>query len=84
MANMREVSKADWLGPTTNGSINTGSLQRIADACEKMAVNWASLSSERDQYKRWYEKKRTECEASNRSIAALRGQITKLKKGAAS
>ncbi|MDB4914086.1 MAG: hypothetical protein JWM95_1730 [Gemmatimonadetes bacterium] len=74
----------------TEPEINTGSLQRIADACErsatageKMAANWATLTSERDRYKRWYEQ---EQESRKRDVArlvnvvrALRGVITKLR-----
>ena len=37
--NQREASKKDWSSTNTVVDINSGSLQRIADACEKMATN---------------------------------------------
>jgi hypothetical protein len=53
--------------------LNIGSLQRIADATEKMAVSITDLMHERDRYKDWYERER-------RTAISLRGKITKLKK----
>ena len=65
--------------PTLN-EINTGSLQRIADASELMAKDRQRLVGERDRYKRWGEAVSEERERMTRSNAALRGQITKLNK----
>ena len=60
-------------------AINAGSLQRIADATEKMAVRHTDLMRERDSFKAsrdYWEKQYEDAVRSNRS---LRGQITKLK-----
>lgn len=61
--------------PVSTEQIMTGCLQRIADACEKMTWNINSLISENLQLK----KKTQHQEA---VIRGLRGEITKLKKGA--
>lgn len=83
MANMRELSKQEWTGNNNNADINSGSLQRIADGVEKMGLNILSLQNDRDMYKRWYN---TECEKTRglyARIAALKGVITRQKKGLA-
>ena len=67
-----EVSAAD---------LQTGCLQRIADAAELMAQNHADLVKERDDYKYLHEQDGKRIDALLRSNAALRGVITKLKKG---
>ncbi len=82
----REGSRADFntagWNPTIQ-EINTGSLQRIADASEKMAANWITLTTERDRYKQWYENERDgrqrETARLLNVIRALRGVITRLK-----
>lgn len=79
MENFRKLSKNGWTGENTAGNINIGSLQRIADATEKMAADYTALQNDRDMYKRRnddYEKKNA---ALHRKISALRGVITKLK-----
>lgn len=60
--------------------VKIGCLQRIADACELMASNYTTLQSDRDLYKRWYYEKVGQLNQRDRTIANLRGQITKLKK----
>jgi molecular chaperone GrpE (heat shock protein) len=79
MSTQREVSKQDWNGANTIENINSGSLQRIADATEKMASNYLSMERDRDNYKRWYEREVKKVKDLNLSNAALRGVITKLK-----
>lgn len=77
--NQREASRKEWGGNNTIEDINSGSLQRIADACEKMAVNHIRLQQDHDNYKRWYHEgvvRRNELE---RKITALRGVITRMK-----
>lgn len=59
---------------------NMGSLQRIADACELMAKNHKDLVAERDRLARVLNEYRVAVDGRDRQIAALRGQITKLKK----
>lgn len=60
--------------------LKTGSLQRIADAVEKMASNYVALENERDLYKRWYKEQREQIATLKKSKAALTGVINKLKK----
>lgn len=79
--NQREASKQNWtLTSNTIEEINSGSLQRIADATEKMAASYDSLRNERDRYKTWYEDRGRAIAYLNKRIAALRGVITKMKK----
>lgn len=59
--------------------INCGSLQRIADAAESMARNYLQLQADVTLYKRWYEESQKQIAGRDRTISALRGQITKLK-----
>lgn len=60
-----------------------GSLQRIADATEKMAASYDALRNERDCYRQWYEEARANEKAYARQSRALRGVITRMKRKAA-
>ena len=80
MTTMRESSKKEWTSVDNIEHINTGSLQRIADAVEKMATNHLELIRDRDKFERWYRNTVVERDAAMRSNAALRGVITKLKR----
>ena len=82
----KDQSKLGWArddGRYPNiDQLKFGALQRIADATEKMASSYENLRVDRDYYKgiaesRWDAMKKLE-----RSNAALRGVITKLKKEA--
>lgn len=64
----------------SDDSLKTGALLRIADATEKMAQRHTELIEQRDRYERYWEESRRTIEARDRQIAALRGQITKLKR----
>ena len=82
MATLRDMSRKNWTGTNLREEIAVGSLQRIADATEKMAQSYEKIISDRDTYCRLY---KNECECSERlarSNAALRGVITKLKRTA--
>lgn len=81
MTTMRESSKKEWTSVENIEHINTGSLQRIADAVEKMATNHLELMRQRDTYQISYKNEQRRREAAERTIAALRGVITKLKRG---
>jgi hypothetical protein len=81
MSTCRDASKENW---TSNGSIehiNAGSLQRIADAMEKVALNYDRIITE----KRWAEEARDRymkrLETERHRTAALRGVIRRMKKG---
>jgi hypothetical protein len=78
----RNGSKENWSSNSdglTIEQINAGSLQRIADASEKMAMNHDQLIRSRDYYKRAYESSMASVKSLERSNASLRGQITKMK-----
>jgi hypothetical protein len=85
---LREATKTKWVHTPNNPNeeypgdenIKLGCLMRIADASEKMASNYTQLQNDRDCYKRWYNEEREAKEKLNRTIKALRGVITKLKR----
>lgn len=54
MATLQEASRTTFSAKErpTHENINAGSLQRIADALEKLNVTLGTVSSERDYYKR--------------------------------
>lgn len=83
----RENSRDIW-GRVVEGAnnpsiqdIKLGCLLRIADGVEAMSKNYIALANDRDNYKKWYEQQCKELAAGQRSISALRGRITKLKRG---
>jgi len=80
MPTSRESSRMDWLGARDVEHINIGSLQRIADAAEKMAESYTALIRERDYLKAQKKRLSDWNDSLTRSNAALRGVITKLKK----
>ena len=82
MPTQREISKQDWsvVGRTTIEQVNSGSLQRIADAVESIARNYNQLQEERDRYKRWYEQEHGWRLKNEAKIAAYKGVVTKLKR----
>ena len=79
MANLREDSRKEWASGGTLNTINSGSLQRISDATEKMAASYNDLMNNRDMYRCWYERELAAKESLARRVIALRGVITKLK-----
>lgn len=80
MANQREHSKQNWLSSGTVEEINSGCLQRIADATEAIAKNYNSLLNQVEALKRDVNYYRDDRDRKDRKISALRGVITKLKK----
>ena len=79
----RQGSKADWVTTDTEltlEQIQCGATLRIADACELMAQNHARLVEERDRYARRYESERQTAARLNKSNAALRGVIGRMKR----
>jgi len=81
----KDQSKRDW-GQDVSGElcleqIRTGAILRIADALEIMSRNHATLLEERDRYKNMYNTERELKHRAYRVQSALRGVITKLKKG---
>lgn len=82
MSSFREESRKEWSrnSGATVEDLNLGCLQRIADATELMAREYARLVSDRDRFERWYKESKACSARLARSNAALRGQITKLKR----
>lgn len=82
----RDESKVNWDATVEEGTnlnreqLQLGCLLRIADSTEAMAKNHTRLIDDNE----WYKKRNKELEErvqfKNRSIAALKGVITKLKK----
>ena len=80
---LRDHSKKTWIAmDKTLASINAGSLQRIADATEKMAQRHTDLLRERDDYERRYKAAVAREQQLERRLAAAKGQITKLRNAA--
>lgn len=77
---LRDKSRLNWLNESnSNENIQLGCMLRIADATEAMAKRHTELIDERDRYKRWYEQSNRERLLFERRVAALKGQITKLR-----
>jgi len=79
MSTQREASRKEWTGDSIQ-NINSGSLQRIADACEKMAASYDTVREERDRYEGYWKNQLRLKETLNRRVSSLRGVITKLKR----
>lgn len=81
----REQSRGNWFtdsGKPDTEQLSLGCLQRIADATEVMSKNYADLIRQRDWYERQMKRERELREQRDRTIAALRGVITRLKRKA--
>lgn len=78
----REASRKEWVTPSPpcREEINSGSLQRIADATEKMAADYDRMRYDRDYFERRYKEEFERRKSKDRQIYALRGVITKLKR----
>lgn len=80
----REHSRQDYGrmdgGKLTVEQISCGALLRIADATEAMARNHVQMQADLDYYKTLSETRAEVINRLERSTAALRGTITKLKK----
>ena len=81
MSDMRESSRGSWVSSGSVEHINCGSLQRIADATEKMAASYDQMRQDRD----WEKRRADQIYAENRRlrnrIAGLRGYIKRMKGG---
>ena len=60
--------------------IQVGALQRIADAVELMAQSYKALINDRDYYKRRFDGELKTAKSLSKSVSALKGVITKMKK----
>ena len=79
----KDEARKDWgctdRKPDTD-ELKIGALQRIADATEVMAREYSRLIEQRNIYEEWWRKSKAYSERLERRNAALRGQITKLRK----
>ncbi len=80
MSTFRESSRKEWLGSTCE-DINAGSLQRIADACERMAASYDQMRLDRDWQKAKADRNSAENQRLRNRIAGLRGYIKRMKGG---
>lgn len=78
---LRDHSRTQYVNSEpTNENINAGSLQRIADACERMAGNYVQMQNELERYRRYYDEKQKKIATLEKKNATLRGVINRLKK----
>lgn len=80
----REYSKTNWGIDTadeniTIAQINCGSLQRIADAAEKIALRYTELIDKAERLQKSVDYWRLQCDKRDRILSARKGQITKLR-----
>lgn len=89
--NYRDASRTNWGKKVEDGDegssmnrddLKFGCMLRMADAAEKMALNYDTLINERDRYKRCYNEEKELVKQRDNSIRSLKGTITKLKKKA--
>lgn len=80
MSNFTESSRQKWMSSNTFEHINAGSLQRIADATEKMAFRYDELIREKTRLQELEQFWRSRIHKLERRVASLRGYITRLKK----
>jgi uncharacterized coiled-coil DUF342 family protein len=79
----KEISKVNWAqwtdGQTSDAEIQTGAIQRIADAVERMASPYVTLLQDKEYYRVRCEELERRIVERDRTISNLRGQITKIK-----
>lgn len=74
----RVKSRAEWAQDASPiEAINTGSLQRIADAVEKMAVRHTELINQRDYFERRAREEGAAAKSLQRRASAFQGVITR-------
>lgn len=79
----QESRNPNWgksIGAINNDDLKVGALLRIADAAEAMAKRHTELINERDMYERLYRNADSDRVEYRKTISALKGVITKLKK----
>lgn len=85
MKDVKKLSREEWLpapgGPSMQ-DLSLGCLQRIAAATEVMAKQYNDLLADAKYQKEAKERAYRECDRANRSNAALRGVIKRMKKKA--
>lgn len=85
MKSLKEISRIAYEASDDrppHETIQTGALQRIADAIEAMASNYIQLQKGKELYERWYKNESEENRRLARRISALQGVITRMKRKA--
>ena len=77
---IRQMSKEDIPGSRTWDNVRIGAILRIADSAELMARNYRELLEERERFERYWRMEESRRIRAERSNAALRGYITRLKR----
>jgi hypothetical protein len=82
MATLKGASTGEFAANATptHSDIQSGCLQRIAAATELMAKDHARLVDDCNRYKQLFENISNRNHTLRRRVAALKGQITKLRK----
>lgn len=85
----KKSSRIDWHSESKNDvgflsvdHVKAGALMRIADVTEMMAKNHDQLVRDAENNKRWYQEEKQRREKLQRSNAALRGIIKRMKRKA--
>lgn len=77
---LKDLSKVSWnTEDTSNQSIQTSALIRIADAIEPMAQNYIKLQKDAEFWKQEYYSERNRSQAWERSAIAYKAHFTRLK-----
>ncbi len=79
----RSESRKDWFslqGTLTDQQIQTGCLQRIADALEKIVPRYDAMQDSLALYKRWHEEEEARRKSCERRLSAMKGVVARLRK----
>lgn len=81
--NMRDKSRKAFTAPEKSSLsyIDTGCMLRIADSMETLCKSRVEVEADRDFYKKQWEKEQAWTADLRRTVAGLRGYITRLNKG---
>jgi hypothetical protein len=87
MKSLKDQSRVSWHNESgqircSNEDIQTGAMQRIADAMELMTSDYGTMKRDLEMYKQACKDKNETIAHLWRRISALQGVITKLKKKA--
>lgn len=90
MSTLTDISKFKYATNNqipTESEIQTGCMQRVADATEKMADGFQAIlytlkkaEADRDAYQRWYHEQASLVKQREHTIRTLKGVITKSRK----
>lgn len=77
---LKNLSRRDLTcGEASHENIQASALMRIADAAEVMSQNYVKLQNDLDWYKKKYKERGDTIASQERSIASLKGHITRLR-----